>query len=488
MGRESARYDYVVVGGGVAGTCCARLLCCKAPKASVCLVSPTESLKTVKVVKRVTDNLDELTVIEQPVGSFNDANLEFAKDYVESIDPEEKTLVLGGGRRISYGKLAVCTGASPRVHLSESPRLITVRDTDSAESLREVISRSNTRRVVVAGNGAIALEVINKLSGVEVVWIVKHDHVGDSLLDVDVALHLLESFQKRNKGTLRVDQSRGGAEDQGGGGGAAGKIREERFRTPPVKPDFGHALGPKWHEAFPKSKDGRETSLRVVYNRKLVGVDEGTEGDSEGWPISAVLSDGERIGGDVIISCIGVVPNTTWLPRDRFQMAPDGGLSVSARLETSVKDVYAAGDVCTLDEENLGPQFFQIRLWSQARMMAEFAAHCMTDSKEAEFLDLGFDLFTHVTHFFGSKVILLGLYDGQRLAGEPEKDKVLYTRETEDTFVRVLLLRGRMQGAVLVGETDLEEVFENLILGGIDLSRFGPEMLDPENDIEDFFD
>ena len=45
------RFDYVVVGGGVAGTCCARLLCTKAPKATVCLVSPTEILKTIKVVK-----------------------------------------------------------------------------------------------------------------------------------------------------------------------------------------------------------------------------------------------------------------------------------------------------------------------------------------------------------------------------------------------------------------------------------------------------
>ena len=61
-------------------------------------------------------------------------------------------------------------------------------------------------------------------------------------------------------------------------------------------------------------------------------------------------------------------------------------------METSVKDVYAAGDVCTLEGDVLGPQFFQIRLWSQARMTAEFAAHCMVDSAEAELLDLGFDL------------------------------------------------------------------------------------------------
>lgn len=45
-----------------------------------------------------------------------------------------------------------------------------------------------------------------------------------------------------------------------------------------------------------------------------------------------------------------------------------------------------------------------------------------------------------------------------------------------------------MQGAILIGETDLEETFENLILNQIDLSSFGEGLLDPNVDIEDFFD
>ena len=47
---------------------------------------------------------------------------------------------------------------------------------------------------------------------------------------------------------------------------------------------------------------------------------------------------------------------------------------------------------------------------------------------------------------------------------------------------------GRMQGAILIGETDLEETFENLILNQIDLSVYGVDLLDPNIDIEDYFD
>ncbi len=45
-----------------------------------------------------------------------------------------------------------------------------------------------------------------------------------------------------------------------------------------------------------------------------------------------------------------------------------------------------------------------------------------------------------------------------------------------------------MQGAVLIGETDLEETFENLILNQMDLSHYGADLLDPNIDIEDYFD
>ncbi len=56
------------------------------------------------------------------------------------------------------------------------------------------------------------------------------------------------------------------------------------------------------------------------------------------------------------------------------------------------------------------------------------------------------------------------------------------------TFVRVLLLRGRLQGAILIGNTGLEETFENLILDGLDLSQYGADLVDPEAELDHVFD
>lgn len=68
-----------------------------------------------------------------------------------------------------------------------------------------------------------------------------------------------------------------------------------------------------------------------------------------------------------------------------------------------------------------------------------------------------------------------------------ENDQTVYFHN-HDLFFQVVLSGGRMVGAVLIGETDLEETFENLILNQMDLTRYGEDLLNPDIDIEDYFD
>jgi len=53
--------------------------------------------------------------------------------------------------------------------------------------------------------------------------------------------------------------------------------------------------------------------------------------------------------------------------------------------------------------------WFQMRLWSQARTMGRYAAHCMCGDVQDELgIWINFEIFSHITNFFGQKVILLG--------------------------------------------------------------------------------
>ena len=47
---------------------------------------------------------------------------------------------------------------------------------------------------------------------------------------------------------------------------------------------------------------------------------------------------------------------------------------------------------------------------------------------------------------------------------------------------------GQVRGAMLIGDTGLEETFENLILSGTNVSDVGPDLLSLDVDVEDFFD
>lgn len=55
-------------------------------------------------------------------------------------------------------------------------------------------------------------------------------------------------------------------------------------------------------------------------------------------------------------------------------------------------------------------------------------------------------------------------------------------------YRQVILQRGRVRGAMLIGDTGLEETFENLILNGTDVSAIGDDLLSVDVDLEDYFD
>lgn len=100
-------------------------------------------------------------------------------------------------------------------------------------------------------------------------------------------------------------------------------------------------------------------------------------------------------------------------------------------------------------------------------------------------LDIAFDLFSHVTTFFGFKVVLLGDFTGEQLK-KPFEVNYRLTEGVE--YVKVLTKDHRVHGAVLIGETELEETIENLILNQTDIYQIENNFLDPDIDLEDYFD
>lgn len=84
------------------------------------------------------------------------------------------------------------------------------------------------------------------------------------------------------------------------------------------------------------------------------------------------------------------------------------------------------------------------------------------------------------------QVVLLGLYNGQGM--EPGSWDALVRITPGKEFIKLVISEGKVHGAVLIGDTELEETCENLILNQLDVSALGDDLLNPDVDIEDYFD
>ncbi|CAG5865243.1 unnamed protein product [Menidia menidia] len=431
---------------------------------------------------------------------------------VKSLHTQSRSLETADGRVFGYEKLCICSGGRPKLLTQDNPYVLGIRDTDSVQEFQRRLSKA--RRIVVVGNGGIALELVYEVEGCEVVWAVKDKAIGNTFFDPGAAQFFIPSLEaQKPEAATPCKRPRYTTEDQPHTFTAESSSRVRG--DAPTGP--GSALGPDWHGGL-ELRGAQQVSRRVSveYQCEVQRVltpgellhyqgppqqgppPRGGGGDSPrappphhygggDWPVGVLLTNGRTVGCDLVVSATGVEPNTEpFLHGNQFCLAADGGLQVDDHMRTSEPDVFAAGDVCSACWEP-SALWQQMRLWTQARQMGWYAGRCMAANilSEPIELDFCFELFSHITKFFNYKVVLLGKFNGQGL-GPNHELLVRCTKGRE--YVKVVLSGGRMVGAVLIGETDLEETFENLILNQMDLTPYGEELLNPNIDIEDYFD
>ena len=108
-------------------------------------------------------------------------------------------------------------------------------------------------------------------------------------------------------------------------------------------------------------------------------------------------------------------------------------------METTITDVYASGDACTVSW-TCSPHWFQMRLWDQALQMGDYAARSMWASfnNQAIQLDFCFELFAHITKFFNYKVILLGNFNAVGLEKSEYHLLIRYTESIDKILFLII--------------------------------------------------
>lgn len=479
---DQLKFDVAVVGGGISAVEAVRHFASFDNEMKIAFISGSEFVQAITSIDPISGTLFDFKL--ENISVENSLNLEKRKSKhisifpvrAESIDEENKVITLSDTRKLNFDKLLLCTGAVPKRTHHDSKYCLTIRDTESALRLSEQIQSAN--RVVIIGNGGIALELVHALDDIEIVWC-SRDRFGRKFLDEGALKFLLTSKDpKINNGP--ADQK------------SQMFICTEFHRTDSVKKDVSTkaAMGPNWYKQKDLVLKGKgQKSIKFISPVEVVDI---IENESGTYPISVILSNGEIIEASFCIFGIGVSPETM-LVRSIAELCPEGGVLIDSQMRSiNIPWLFAAGDCCTCHQwpPTETENWIQMRLWTQARLMGTYAANVMISlfHQKETLLDYNFMNFAHSTRFFGFRTTLLGLFNGQKMKDD-ECEYLLRITEDEE-YIKVIVKDDIVRGATIIykNECDIEEVIENLIANQTSLGNLKDFLLDPNIDICDYFD
>ncbi|WP_243371713.1 FAD-dependent oxidoreductase [Geotalea sp. SG265] len=216
------------------------------------------------------------------------------------------------------------------------------------------------------------------------------------------------------------------------------------------------------------------TAGRIVAKKmKANGIDVITEDtvvkiEGEGAEITGVtLKSGDFIPCDTVIVAIGVRPAASFLSGSGIEV--NRGVVVDDRMETSVKGIFAAGDVAEAADfftKSKNP----MPIWPDAYIQGDVAGAAMAGSEKG----YAGGLAMNSIELFKVPTISMGITNPQ----DEKKFEILTYLDQEKYQYRKVVLQGKIVvGAVLVGAVDRAGIFAGLIREKVDVTPFKGQLL-----------
>ena len=192
----------------------------------------------------------------------------------------------------------------------------------------------------------------------------------------------------------------------------------------------------------------RERGVEPVFQS---GVDR-FEVDDDGHVTAAIDPNGDRYEADFVGIAIGLNFNTEILEDTDVEL--DNGIVVDEYMQSSVEDVYAAGDLTQFHDLILGERA-QNGSWGSAKEQGTIAARNMVNPESEEFRWVSSYSITHFDFPFLS-------------FGHPTLGDDSVERKFSDTeWRRVALKDGKVVGGVLIGNLAAQSAYKQLMREGI---------------------
>lgn len=212
----------------------------------------------------------------------------------------------------------------------------------------------------------------------------------------------------------------------------------------------------------------RAKGIRVLTDTRITAIEE------SGIELKLSRNNGDSIVADCIVSATGVKPNIDFLLETELEI--DQGILVDTRLQTSVPDIYAAGDVAQALDFSTGEKQVQA-IQPTATEHGVLAAQNMAGAKQARhYGSINMNVLDTLGLIASSFGLWMGVNGGDSVERyNPERFQYINLQFQQDILI----------GATTVGLTQHVGVLRGLIQGKIRLADWKPQLMqDPTRIME----
>jgi NADPH-dependent 2,4-dienoyl-CoA reductase/sulfur reductase-like enzyme/pSer/pThr/pTyr-binding forkhead associated (FHA) protein len=415
-----ARKRYVIVGDGAAGLTAAAEIRRRDAEAAVGIFcdDPNPGYFRAALTNFLLGELREDQLWAVAPDFYDASRIERVFTRVLRVDPATRELWCSGNPTpLGYDALLLATGARARAPGFPGSHLPGVLTLRTIQDARRVVDtlRGNVKRAVVLGGGPLGLE-----------WT-------HALLERGVHVTLLERAPRFMPRALDA---------------VASDLLSARLRKAGVDVVLG--------EEAVRAEPAPSGAIGVI-----------------------VTSSGRRLACDLVGIALGIVPNSELVDASSVERTQSGAVKVNASLATSAPGVWAAGDVASVEGQQLG-------LWEPARHQGRVAGANMCGAQEQ---------YRPGVHYFATRLFDLDFARLGEIDDAPGRSALIdFPRGTGHIAYRRLAIEGgRVRGALMMGEKQAKvrsigKGLKRLIDLGTDVSQVSARLLDPSFDVSGFLE
>src|SRR5437660_14433 len=374
--------DIVIIGTGIAGLTAAVEARRLAPDARIAIISEQchPTINTPALKQFAIGKLAQEQLLAYPAGTERAQRIHAINARVESINAQGKYVCLSGGQGFGYGSLLIATGSAS----NGLPLNLPGRDFDGVLTLHCLQDYLNLR------------------------W--RLDEV-DSAVVVGGGVHAIETVMCMLHYGIEVHWL----------------IRNETFLSKMLDDEASELI----------LENMRNVGTKVYTGTELVGI-VGRVGSVAG----VVTTLHNMIPCQLVLVCTGTSPVTTLAEQCDMPMLHERGILVDEQFRTSVRDIYAAGDVAARKNPQTG--VYETRgQWYSAVLQGRSAAAVMTGHHELTAQSMGVPW--HTTHLGDMYLLTVGnplhKFEGSSICTDRSKKK----------YCRMSIVGDRLVGYISIG-------------------------------------